>query len=106
MLIWPGNDIRLTMKWERLPIAALPAWAKINGIEFSGVRMERLKEQDVDKGSAILAAQDFLGDVEEQLLLVPREMVLSLGGVQEFAKSDARLREVLEAVEEFALVGA
>jgi hypothetical protein len=100
------------MKREYLPIEALPAWAKLNGISFNGVAFERFRSEDgTDKGSGVVATEEkYNGDPEseestaEMLITVPLDMVLSLGLVQNYAKSDRYLREVLEAVGDYGKV--
>lgn len=94
------------MKRQCLPIEALPAWARFNGITFNGVAFQRFRSEDgTDKGSGVVATETkFGGDPENEdtgpeiLITVPRDMVLSLGLVESYAKSDRYLKEVLEAV--------
>ncbi|KAJ9351864.1 hypothetical protein C8Q69DRAFT_267476 [Paecilomyces variotii] len=97
------------MKREYLPIEALPAWSKLNGISFNGVAFERFQAEDgTDKGSGVVATEEkYNGDPESEeskpefLITVPPDMVLSLDLVQNYAKSDRYLREVLEAVGDY-----
>ncbi|KAL2004113.1 hypothetical protein VTN02DRAFT_6577 [Thermoascus thermophilus] len=97
------------MKRQFLPIEALPAWAKLNGITFNGVAFQRFRSEDgTDKGSGVVATESkFGGDPEnedtkpEYLITVPRDMVLSLGLVENYAKSDRYLKEVLDAVGDY-----
>ncbi|KAL1885435.1 hypothetical protein Plec18167_000929 [Paecilomyces lecythidis] len=97
------------MKREYLPIEALPAWARLNGISFNGIAFERFRSEDgTDKGSGVVATEEkYNGDPESEeskpefLITVPSDMVLSLGLVQNYAKSDRYLREVLEAVGDY-----
>ena len=93
------------MRRLTLPITALPVWAKLNGIEFDGVGIERLTDDGVDKGSAVVARKQFpVTEENEPLMLVPRDMILSLEAVWNYAKSDKHLREVLEAMGDYARV--
>jgi hypothetical protein len=107
------------MKREFLPVEALHTWAKLNGIEFHGVAVQRLKYDKpgaADRGSAVLATEPRSHDAkrvddrdpaitsEETLIKVPPDMVLSLKVVEDCAKSDKWLREVLYAVEDFGRV--
>lgn len=89
-----------------LPIDALPAWARLNGIKFNGIEFENL-----EYGSGIVAKTDkeysSAQEAEEKpeiLMTVPPDMVLSLDLVHEFAKSDPYLRAVLEASGDFGWV--
>lgn len=89
-----------------LPIEALPAWARLNGIKFNDIEFQKLKF-----GSGIVAkadkeyssAQEAEGE-PEILMTVPPDMVLSLDLVHEFAKSDPYLKAVLEASGDFGWV--
>lgn len=93
------------MRRQTLPITALPVWAKFNGIELHRVEIERLTAHGIDKGSAVVARRDITGNGNnEQLMLVPRDMILSMEAVGNYAKSDKHLREVLEAAEDYARV--
>lgn len=93
------------MRRQTLPLAALPVWAKLNGIEFNGVGIERLTDHGSDKGSTVMAKRDLPGKGENgQLMLVPEDTILSLEAVGNHAKSDKHLREVLEAVGDYARV--
>lgn len=95
------------MKREYLPIDALPAWARLNGVSLSGVTFRRVEAEDgSDKGSALVATED--RETEDSgpdvLLQIPPDLILSLDTVGIYAKSDPYLREVLEAVGEFGTV--
>lgn len=93
------------MRRQTLPIPALPGWARLNGIEFDGVAIERLTDHGIDKGSAVVAKGELTGKGgEEQLMSVPKDMILSLEAAWNYAKSDKHLREVLEAMGDFARV--
>jgi len=110
------------MKRQYLPIEVLPAWARLNGITFHGVAFEKLvassstSDPDAaeDKGSAVVATEEKYngdpGDDDDEnsraeiLIRVPPDMVLSLGFVENCAKVDPYLRDVLEAVGEYGRV--
>lgn len=97
------------MKRQLLPIEALPAWIKLNGISFRDVEVKRMVTDDgIDKGAAVLttcAKESKEGSSEPEILMaVPRDLVLSLDLVHTCAKSDRYLREVLEAMGEFGKV--
>ncbi|RAK75341.1 SET domain-containing protein [Aspergillus fijiensis CBS 313.89] len=112
------------MKRAHLPIETLRAWVKLNGIGVESVVFGTLgadhHENDTlgnssssssnsNKGTGIIATEDCaggesaLGAVDTGVLLkVPPDLILSLETVHGYAKSDGRLRAVLEAVGEFA----
>lgn len=97
------------MKREYLPLETLPSWAHLNGITTNGVAFQKLAPTDgADKGTAIVATEERSNANEEAggdvLLSVPADMVLSLQTVENHAKSDRYLREVLDAVGEFGKV--
>ncbi|PYH99684.1 SET domain protein [Aspergillus ellipticus CBS 707.79] len=92
------------MKREYLAIETLSPWTKLNGIAVQGIAFRKLRAEDgTDKGSAIVATEERQSGEEagNVLLRVPSDLVLSLGFVEDYAKSDRQLREVLEAVGEF-----
>jgi hypothetical protein len=86
-------------------------WACLNGVSFQGVQPEEIvspstgSRQSISKGLGLITVRD-LEPVETRLITVPRESGLILGreGVVEMGKVDARLRELLEACGEFAMV--
>lgn len=101
----------VTMKREFLPIETLPSWAVLNDVSADGVAFRRLRslEDGTDKGSAIVATRDRRDDGSglspQVLLTIPLDMVLSLQSVENHAKSDGSLREVLDAVGDYGRVG-
>ena len=85
------------MHRETNAINHLPAWAKVNHIDFNNISVQAVP----CKGYGLSATAPI--DEENALLLtVPRELILSLENVWTMAKADRSLREVLEAV---SLVG-
>lgn len=94
------------MKRETLPLQALPAWAKLNGISLDGVTLDHLKSDHLDKGAAVVATSGRSVDETESsedhgtiLISVPSDMILSFEGVVDYyAKSDRHLKDVLDAV--------
>lgn len=104
------------MKRRFLPIEALPAWTRLNGVSFDGIEVRRLQTDDgVDKGSSVIATRSRpakqrvleTGKVDEPeiLMRIPADLVLSSELVETYAKSDRYLREVLDTVGEFGKVG-
>jgi hypothetical protein len=107
------------MNRQYLPVEALPVWTQLNGVIFNGVEVRPLQAEDgTDKGSGIVVTGKKLildgegtGDAESDavrqpgvLMSVPPDLVLSLGTVDTYAKSDRWLREVLEAVGDYGRV--
>lgn len=105
------------MKRQYLPIEAMPAWARFNGIKFDGVAIERFSSTNedsdgTDKGAAVVTkGEKFNGDPAndnnsspEVLISVPPDMVLSPSLVESYSKSDRSLKEVLEAVGDYGKV--
>ncbi|KKZ62771.1 hypothetical protein EMCG_02881 [[Emmonsia] crescens] len=99
------------MRREYLPINALAAWARLNSVEFHDVEVTRLQTEDgVDKGSAIVAtakksAQKFDPEVQAEpkiLMTIPPDLVLSQELVETCAKADRHLKEVLDAMGDYA----
>ncbi|KAL2823105.1 hypothetical protein BJX63DRAFT_417472 [Aspergillus granulosus] len=95
------------MKREHIPIETLNPFARLYGVSLRGVTFGKLRAEDgTDKGGAIIATQekqsvdDELPE-EDVLIKVPSDMILSLEMVQERAKYDRHLGEVLEAVGDF-----
>ncbi|PNY26362.1 SET domain protein, partial [Tolypocladium capitatum] len=81
---------------SRLPLDALPAWARLNGAAFT-----RVKLQEVDGKGFGLIADTELGNQEtgaDALMKIPRDLVLSAEAVDEYAKVDGNFKQLLEAV--------
>ncbi|CAG8286530.1 unnamed protein product [Penicillium salamii] len=95
------------MKREYLPIETLPAWQHLNGVVLTGVSFQKLgfDEHGADKGSGIVATEpksSSENDPKPEILLqIPGDLVLSLETVQNYAKSDRDLRDVLEPMGDF-----
>lgn len=100
------------MKRDYLPLETLPAWQRLNGIVLSGIAFQKLgsDEHGADKGSGIVATESKSSsenDTKPEILLqIPFDLILSLETVQNHAKSDRYLRDVLEAIGEFGRVRA
>lgn len=103
-------DIYDIMKRESLPIEALIPFARLYNIPLRGVTFRKLRAEDgTDKGGAVVATEDKPFESNESsdhnvLVKVPSDLILSLEMVQERCKYDQHLREVLEAVGDFAKV--
>ena len=97
------------MRRQCLPIEQLQAWAKVNSVKFHNTKIERIlgSDPEEDRGSGLVATGDFEAqqNFETLLLSVPQELVLSRELVEQFAKYDRHLRDVLEALGAFGRVG-
>ncbi|KAL2821266.1 hypothetical protein BDW59DRAFT_150303 [Aspergillus cavernicola] len=95
------------MKRESLFIEALTPFARLYGVSLHGVAFGKLCAEDgTDKGGAIIATENKKSEndtssEEDILLKVPSDLILSLEIIQDHAKYDRHLREVIEAVGDF-----
>ncbi|KAJ6181024.1 hypothetical protein N7519_011485 [Penicillium mononematosum] len=95
------------MRREYIPIESLPAWQRLNGVVVQGIAVHKLgsDQHGGDKGSALIATEAQMSsenDAKPKVLLqVPSELVLSLETVQNHAKTDRYLRDVLENIGDF-----
>jgi hypothetical protein len=89
--------------WLREPIEALPTWATFHGVKFNHVRIGPLPGFE-ERGSTVIAARELQGGNAEPLLVVPKDLIISLANVELFSRSDRHLREVLEAIGDFGRV--
>ncbi len=85
------------MHRQHLPITALPAWSKLNDVNFLDINVKDLGQE---KGyglvtSRALSSKDVF-DVPT-LLIVPHDLVLGAEAVEEYAKVDAHFKQLLES---------
>lgn len=90
--------------WLNLPSNALRPWAELNGVSFDGVNVGQIPGSP-DKGCGVVAAKNLKGGDGGLLMVIPRDLVLSLKGVELQAKADKHLRELLDALGDYARVG-
>ncbi|CZT44243.1 related to SET domain protein [Rhynchosporium secalis] len=83
------------MKIPHHPITALPAWSKLNDVDFLDIHVSDLGSS---KGFGLVTSRA-LNSKEvydaPTLLIVPKELVLSAEAVEEWAKVDTHFRELL-----------
>lgn len=89
--------------WLREPITALPRWAAFHGVKFNGVKVGPLSGYDY-RGSTVIADRKLEAGKVEPLLVVPKDLIISLSNIDLLARSDRHLREVLDAVGDFGRV--
>ncbi|KAF6240455.1 hypothetical protein HO173_001123 [Letharia columbiana] len=86
------------MHRQTLPIDQLGAWARLNNVEFNGVK---IMASQGDKGSGLVMTAE--RSIDNPLLMtIPNDLVLSLENVWVYAKSDKHLRQVLEATGDYS----
>ncbi|OCK80584.1 SET domain-containing protein [Lepidopterella palustris CBS 459.81] len=86
--------------WLKLPISAFRPWAEWNGVSFNGIQIGPMPGFE-QRGSTIIAERDLADGNEGPLMIVPRDLILSLESVQTFAKADQQLKEVLNSLDDF-----
>lgn len=93
------------MKNTSLPLGQLETWSKLNNIVLHNVKVtsQVVTQDGSDKGGGLFATADHAAS--DVLLSVPSDLVLSKEQVEQCAKTDARLKEVLDAVGAFGQVG-
>jgi hypothetical protein len=93
------------------------SWARLNSIDFEGVRSDMITPQEVEgwdgksntppfsKGLGLVATRN-LEPVETRLVVVPRDsgLILRRESVLEMSRADSKLAELLESCGEFAMV--
>jgi hypothetical protein len=101
-----SSPISRDMRWEALPVELLATWAKFNGVKYGNVEIRKIASDTEDRGAGVFALRDLQATVPEPsiLMVIPQDLILSLPLVENYAKSDKHLREVLEAVGEFGRV--
>ncbi len=88
------------MHRETLPIANLAPWARLNNIDFNGVKVSSLPGC---RGTGVISIVEKT-ESDALLMTIPQELVLSLDNVWTYAKSDRDLLQVLEAVGDYSRV--
>ena len=78
---------------------AFSTWASFNDVHFEGLTIAELP----CKNYGLIATAERKG-TESLLMTVPKDLILSLENVWILAKADKHLREVLEAVGDYARV--
>ena len=83
-----------------LPVDKLPAWIKVNHVELNGIAVQA----DIPCRGCGLIATAHINEKDAPLMVVPRELILSLENVWVMAKADRCLRDVLDSLGDYARV--
>lgn len=86
------------MHRQTLSLDALSAWAQVNHVEFNGISAHAIPSRGTGLAATASIAE------KTPLMLVPKDLILSLDNVWIHAKADRHLRQVLEAMGEYARV--
>ena len=90
-----------------LPIEHLRAWAKLNGIKFNNVTVEKniAAAGGEGKGAGVVATEDFSDDDGEEILMtVPADLILTKEQVKKQAALDKNIQRILDDAGEFGEV--
>ncbi|KAK4225327.1 hypothetical protein QBC38DRAFT_368954 [Podospora fimiseda] len=83
-----------------LSIEDLPAWARLNNVSFSGVKVTKTE----GKGYGVFAQNDMIaaeGCLDTPVMFtVPRDLTLNTTTIDEYAKEDKNFKQLLEALAE------
>ncbi|KAI1454467.1 SET domain-containing protein [Annulohypoxylon moriforme] len=86
------------MRRGRFSLSDLPAWCVLNNVTFVDVKATDIN----DRGYGLIADTDLIdedGDADiPALLTIPRDLVLSAEGVEEYAKENKDFRQLLDIV--------
>ena len=87
------------MKYASLPTSQLVPWALLNNVELRGIKVEAdiLDANGNSKGGGLVATADH--NEVEPLLIVPRDITVSKSSIADCARTDYKLRELLEALD-------
>ncbi|KAI0551937.1 hypothetical protein F4679DRAFT_114128 [Xylaria curta] len=82
------------MRRGHFPLANLPAWCVFNNITFSSVGVADVD----DRGLGLIAEKDLNNENDDlpALLTIPKELILSATGVEEYAKENKDFRQLLD----------
>lgn len=83
-----------------LSIDNLPAWIKVNHVELNGIAVKA----NIPCRGYGLTATAHINESAAPLMIVPKELILSLENVWVMAKADRCLRDVLDSLGDYARV--
>jgi hypothetical protein len=91
------------MKYSSLPTSQLTSWALLNNVELHGVKIEAdIVADGSSKGGGVLATAAH--NEADPLITVPRDIIVSKEQIADCSRTDARLRELLEALGDSPLI--
>ena len=96
------------MRRECLPIEQLQAWSLLNDVKLANaaVAANITGKDGTNKGAGLVATEAIPRQAFESLLLtVPADLIVSKNRVEQVARTDKYLREILIATGEWAQVG-
>jgi hypothetical protein len=86
----------MAMHRQQLPITALPAWCKLNDVNFLDIKITDL---DAPKGFGLVTERTLSSkDTFEipTLLIIPYDLILNAEAVEEYSKVDHHFRQLLD----------
>ena len=92
------------MHYASLSTLQLSSWATLNNVELRGIKVESdmVDEDGITKGGGLLATAEHSDS--EPVLVVPHDLIISKQQVIDCARTDVRLRELLEALSNSELI--
>lgn len=85
------------MRRGSFPLEAFPAWCSLNDVSFIDVKVVNID----GKGYGLVAERDLMNDEDNvevpTLISIPKDLVLSVAAVEEYAKVDQNFRQLFEA---------
>ncbi|KAI2640141.1 hypothetical protein GGS21DRAFT_537861 [Xylaria nigripes] len=82
------------MKRDQLPLSNLATWCVFNNVTFAGVDAAQIE----GRGLGLIAEKDLNDDsVESAVLTIPKDLIVSSAGIEEYAKENQNFRQLLDA---------
>ena len=84
------------MKRGQFTIESLPAWCLLNDVKFIDAKPQNIE----GRGYGLVAERELANNNNDEnlpILKVPRDLVLSSAGVEEYAKEHKDFRQLLDA---------
>jgi hypothetical protein len=85
------------MRRGEFPLSALPAWCAFNDVNFFDVKVADIE----GRGYGLVVERDLMNDADNvevpTLLTIPKDLVLSIEAVEEYAKVDKHFHDLHDA---------
>ncbi|RYO83120.1 hypothetical protein DL766_004454 [Monosporascus sp. MC13-8B] len=84
------------MRGGHFPLDVLPAWCLLNDVTFVDAKVQRIE----GRGYGLVAERELRAENDNEalaILKVPRDLVLSSEGIEEYAKENKEFRQLLDA---------